>query len=263
VTKTPLQAAAIHLHPLALAALGLLGAAVLPLQAQSIPALNRNVIVLDPAHGGADTGARIADHLAEKDVTLGFATRLRSLLTAAGFTVIATRDAELPDLAPNPSTDQRAGTANHARALACLLLHATPSGSGAHLFTSTLPPARATPDTTSAIPWNSAQSSFLSLSLRLANELGVSLLHSNIPPLLSRASIRPIDNLTCPAVAIELAPLAVLGADPTPLSDPAYQQRAAQALTEALISWRNHAAPLTRPAAPPAPAPAPTSGAPR
>jgi N-acetylmuramoyl-L-alanine amidase len=263
VTKTLHQAAAIHLQSLTLAVLGLIGAAVLPLQAQSIPALNRNVIVLDPAHGGADTGARITDHLAEKDVTLGFTTRLRSLLTAAGFTVIATRDAELPDSTPNLSTDQRAGTANHARALACILLHATPSGSGVHLFTSTLPLTRTTAETTPAIPWNSAQSSFLSLSLRLANEFGVSLLHSNIPPLLSHASIRPIDNLTCPAVAIELAPLAVPDADPTPLSDPAYQQRTAQALTEALISWRNRAAPPAKPAAPPAPAPAPTTGAPR
>nr|WP_255551533.1 N-acetylmuramoyl-L-alanine amidase [Granulicella sp. dw_53] len=238
---------------------------------------------MDPAHGGADTGARISDRLPEKDVTLAFAQRLRPLLAAAGFTVISTRDADLTETAPNLTTEQRAGIANHARALACILIHATPSGYGVHLYTSSLP-ADESAEPATTLPWDSAQSTYLTLSLRLANELGVTLLHADIPPTLSHASTRPIDNLTCPAVALELAPLEVPDAKPTPLSDNNYQQRTAQAITEALISWRSHeappsptATPATKPATPkptsptakppapkPAPAPAPAApGAPR
>ncbi len=213
------------------------------------PTLNRNIVVLDPSHGGLDTGARLSNDLTEKQATLAFAARLRPMLAAAGFTVVATRDADPSDATPL-TADQRAGTANHVHALACILLHATLSGTGAHIFTSTLAPSDPSSDA-STLPWASAQASYAPLSLRLANELGVSLLHTNIPPLLGHASIRPIDNLTCPAVAIEMAPLLNANSDSTPVSDSAYQQRIAQAITDALVSWRNHAVPPATPAGSP------------
>ena len=237
------------------------------LLAQSTFQPNRNLIVLDPAHGGADTGARIAANLPEKQVTLAFTNRLKPLLVAAGFTVITTRDNDLADPTQFLNPDQRAGTANHARALACIVIHTTPSGSGAHIFTSGLTASTQSADPNAIIPWDTAQTGYIPLSLRLANQLGASLLRAKIPLLLGHASIRPIDNLTCPAVAIELAPLPVPGSDPTSPSDPTYQQHAAQAISEALISWRNNAAPPAPP--PPAPRPTPppapplTPGAPR
>ncbi len=243
-------------------ALRLLAAALAALSATSslaqstTPALNRNVVVLDPAHGGSDLGAAISDNLAEKQFTLTFATRLRTLLTNAGFTVITTREADIPalpsSLSPTLTPDQRAGTANHARALACILIHATPSGSGAHLFTSTLTSSDEPSDPTAPIPWNAAQTPYLPLSLRLANQLGLALIHANIPTLLSPAPIRPIDNLTCPAIALELAPL-----NSTPLTDATYQQHAAQAITTALIAWRNQQPAPPKPVPPPTPTPAP------
>ena len=68
--------------------------------------------------------------------------RLRSLLTARGIQVVTTRDA---DVAVEPN--RRAEIANHAQAQACLILHATESGLGVHLFTSRLrlPRRRALP----------------------------------------------------------------------------------------------------------------------
>jgi N-acetylmuramoyl-L-alanine amidase len=218
------------------------------LQAQP-PALSRAIIVLDPAHGGDDIGAHIADNLTEKDLTLAFAGRLRPLLAAAGFTTVATRDAD-PALGNILDPDQRAGLANHPRALACILIHATPSGSGVHIYTSALPANSESLDS-NQVPWDSAQSAYLPLSVRLAARLGIALLHVNIPALLGHASIRPLDNLTCPAVAIELAPLTVPDSDPTPVTDATYQQHIAQAIVTALISWRNNAAPpSTQPATP-------------
>lgn len=202
-------------------------------------AFNHNLIVLDPAHGGTDTGAHLPDDLDEKDLNLAFAETLRPLLAAAGFTVVATRDSAPPTTAPPLTTDQRANTANHARALACILIHATASGSGIHISTSSLP-EESSDEPVILIPWDTAQTSYLPQSRRLANELGVALVHAQIPTLLGRSSTRPLNNLTCPAVALEIAPLIISGSRPTPVSDSAYQQRIAQAITAALISWRTH-----------------------
>ena len=163
----------------------------------------RTLIFLDPAHGGLDPGAHLPNNVLEKDLTLAFATRLRAQLSAAGFALLSTRDAD--PAVPFP-TDQRAEIANHAHPAACLILHATSSGSGIHVITSSLPP-NTLDDPHATIPWNTAQSASIPQSLALANEIGLALEHAKLPVILSRAAIRPLDNLICPAVAIEIAPL--------------------------------------------------------
>jgi N-acetylmuramoyl-L-alanine amidase len=196
----------------------------------------RTVIFLDPAHGGSDPGAHLPNNLLEKDLNLAFATRLRAQLAAAGFTLLSTRDA---DPAVPFSTDQRAEIANHAHPFACLILHATSSGSGVHVITSSLAPNELD-DPHATIPWNTAQSSSIPQSLALANEIGLALERAKIPVILSRASLRPLDNLLCPAVAIEIAPLTPSDADVTPVSNANYQQTVAKAIVAALSSWRTH-----------------------
>lgn len=206
-------------------------------QPPAIPKPPRNVIVIDPAHGGDDTGAQLPNNAVEKEVTQAFATRLKPLLAAAGFTVLTTHDTDA-DL----STEIRAGIANHARATACIILHATSSGTGIHIATSALPDDAAPPH--NPIPWNTAQTASLPQSLRLANELGLALNNSKLSVLLIRASVPPLDNLTCPAAVIELAPL-----NPdTPVTSATYQQQAAQAIATALTSYRVHNEPATNPA---------------
>jgi len=202
--------------------------------------LNRTTIVLDPSHGGADSGSRLADNLVEKDVTLAFAFKLRSLLQARGFTVVLTRDADLTttDNNPNPLTlDDRAGIANHSRAVACLLLHATASGSGVHLYHSELDPA---PGEAVTLPWLTAQSAWVAQSTTLAGKLAQAFTRASIPLVSSAASIRPVDSLTCPALVVELAPK---GSDVSSLSDSSYQQSVAEALAGALVFWKNQAQP--------------------
>jgi len=203
------------------------------------PAITRNLIVLDPAHGGPDLGATLGDRVFEKDVTLAFAARLRTVLASAGFTVVLTRDTDPAD----PLTaDQRAELANRAHAAACLVLHATSTGSGVHVYTSTLPPP---PEDTAGdspqfvpTPWDSAQAAYVRRSQRLAGNLSAALAGSSLPAILGQAPLRPLDNLTCPAVAIELAPLQ---SAVTPVTDAAYQQRVAGTLTGALRTWRDQA----------------------
>lgn len=212
--------------------------------------LNRNVVVLDPAHGGADGGNLLGDHTYEKDVTLAVATKLRTALTTAGFTVISTRDADLFD----PLTyDQRADIANRAHAVACVVIHASASGSGVHLYSSALMPTVkmvANDEIAStafvATPWERAQVGFISQSQQMTKDLGAALGQAHLPVVIGHGSIRPLDNLTCPAVALEIAPLTA-GSDVTPLTDQGYQQRVANTLSAALLAWRDHAVPLAPP----------------
>lgn len=219
---------------------------------------NRTLVVLDPAHGGGDTGSRINDQIVEKDITLALAFRLRSLLAARGFTVVMTRDNDGAVVAPDApsaalSLDDRAGIANHARPVACLLLHATASGNGVHLYTSELDP---TAGEAVPAPWLTAQAAWVEQSQKLASQMGSALARARIPLVVSRASVRPVDSLTCPALVVELAPD---GSDAASLNDAGYQQRVAEALAAALVFWQNQAQPPTR-LLPPPPPPAATSG---
>ncbi|HEX9201851.1 MAG TPA: N-acetylmuramoyl-L-alanine amidase [Acidobacteriaceae bacterium] len=213
-------------------------------QSPAATAMNRNLVVLDPAHGGPDAGASLGDHIPEKYTTLALATRLRTALTAAGFTVIATREGDSAD----PLTaDQRAEMANRTQAVACIVLHATTTGSGVHVFTSTLQPMpedAATADSPRVFvptPWETAQARFVGQSLRLSDDVKNALATGNLPSIVGRAAVRPLDNVMCPAVAIEIAPLLVEGGNPTPVTDADYQQRVANAVTAALKTWRTHA----------------------
>jgi N-acetylmuramoyl-L-alanine amidase len=220
------------------------------------PAINRNVILLDPAHGGPDAGATLPGPVAEKDVTLVLASILRTALTAAGFTVVSTRD---NDPSAAITTDQRADIANRARPLACIVLHATAAGSGVHVFASALQPSKPAAPSSGApgftpTPWDEAQSPFVPQSLVLAAGLTAALARSNLPPLFGRAPLRPLDNLFCASVAIEVAPLLVPGSAPVPVDDANYQQRLASTLVAALNQFRDQTA-VAAPAAPLAPRP--------
>jgi N-acetylmuramoyl-L-alanine amidase len=207
---------------------------LLPIAAPAQQPTPRTLILLDPAHGGPDPGARLPNNLLEKDITLAFAARLRALLSTSGFTVISTHET---DPAVPFTTDQRAEIGNHAHPTACLILHATASGTGIHVVTSALPPDQ---DPHATIPWNTAQSASIPQSLNLANEIGLALERAKLPVILSRVSLRPLDNLTCPAVAIEIAPLDPGGSEATPVTNAAYQQNIAKAIASALTAWRSH-----------------------
>jgi N-acetylmuramoyl-L-alanine amidase len=215
------------------------------------PTPARAVIFLDPAHGGPETGASLGNSVAEKDVVLAFVQRLRPTLASVGFNVVTTRDADLAAALP---TDQRAETANRVHALACIVIHATGTGSGVHLYTSTLPPAPGADNSSSAssapdattpftpIPWESAQAGFVEQSRRLSDLLKATLAKSGLPVLTGTAPLRPLDNLMCPAVAIEIAPRGETGT-PTSPSDTSYQQQITSAVSSALEAWRTQNTP--------------------
>ena len=84
----------------------------------------------------------------------------------------------------------------------------------------------------------------------MATDLSAGLGKASLPTLAGQASLRPLDNLMCPAVAIEIAPLLATNEDATPVTDPDYQQRLIAALTAALQAWRDHAEPAVSAAQP-------------
>jgi N-acetylmuramoyl-L-alanine amidase len=199
------------------------------------------VVVLDAAHGGTDDGARLGKTLQEKSLTLTLAERLQALLRQQGIVVTMTRNADIDIPALN-----RAELANHARPATCLVIHATAAGSGVHLFTSSLPPippSAGNPSTLAAtpgmLPWPSAQAAYVTDSLKLESELEAALVHAEIPVTMGRASVPPMDNLTCPVVAVELAPLAPGNTTKgRAITDERYQKTVEGALAAAIDSWR-------------------------
>jgi len=239
------------------AAAGLMAAIVA--SAQSPPTFNRDVVVLDPAHGGSDGGSRLSDHLEEKDVTLALAARVRSLLAVRGFSVVSTRQDDLAAHFGVPlSSDQRAETANRAHAVACIVLHASASGNGVYLGVSAIGSSLAAIPQNSRsasvgakpVSWDLAQEIYVPQSLGLANEIGTAFSRANFPLAVGRVALRPLDNLMCPALSVEVGPLRGDGSDPTPVTDGDYQQRVAETIAGALIFWKNRAQPPASPAPP-------------
>ena len=62
--------------------------------------------------------------------------------------------------------------------------------------------------------------------------------HAGVPVTLGRTAMQPLDNMTCPAAAVEIAPLTKDGAITAPLTDPDYQSRILAGLAAAVEAWR-------------------------
>jgi N-acetylmuramoyl-L-alanine amidase len=206
--------------------------------AQASPAANsaagnsnvhRILAVVDPAHGGDERGAALTDKLAEKDVTLGFARLLRHELELRGFAVTLLRDADT-----SLTLDQRAAAANVARAGIYISLHAVSQGSGARVYTALLPVEGTSKGVFHA--WNAAQAPALPVSRMVSAAIVGEMQKREFPVRASSASLRPLNNVFMPAVAVELAP----GEDGiAELTSANYQQRAASAIADAVVSVRD------------------------
>lgn len=198
----------------------------------------RPVIVIDPAHGGSDGGDRVADRVLEKAVTLELANRLRPLLLARGFDVRMTREKDPEGIL---TVDQRAGTANQQHPTACLVLHSSATGTGVHLYTSALPETVVQSASGYVTVWKEAQVPYVSSSLRLSAEIAAALTRSRVPVATGRTWMMPLDSLLCPAVAVEIAPLA--RDSNSAVTDAGYQQQVAEGIAGAMLFWHSKSNP--------------------
>jgi len=190
---------------------------------------DRVLAVVDAAHGGNERGAALTDTLAEKDVTLGFARLLRHELEQRGFAVVLLRDADI-----NLTLDQRAGAANAAHAGIYISLHAASQGTGARVYTALLPVEGENKGTFHA--WNAAQAPSLPVSRIVAGAIVSEMQKRQLSVRESSASLRPLNNLLMPALAVELAPGANGIAD---LPSANYQQQVAATIADAVAPFRD------------------------
>lgn len=193
------------------------------------PAARGYFVVVDPSHGGEERGAALSDQLAEKDITLAFARRLRLELEARNLTTLLLRDGDT-----TLGLDQRAGTANAAQAALYICVHAASQGNGVRIYT-TLVPAGAE-KRGPFLDWDTAQVSFQPLSQTAQASLAAELMKKQVPVRSLSATLRPLNNITAAAVAIEVAPPA---ADVTQLDSPVYQQLIASSIAAGVADIRD------------------------
>jgi len=191
------------------------------------------LIVLDPAHGGTDTGAR-GETIVEKDAVLQMARLVRAELERQGYRVIMTRNDD-----SNPSYDDRAAMANSHRDAIFISLHVASTGASGTVrayytqFGTPPPPAplaastnakASNPPAGGLTPWETAQLPYLDVSHRLADLIQGELAQafSGSGPTATGVPVRELRSVTAPAVAVEISSVGtptpdLLTASATPL----------------------------------------------
>jgi N-acetylmuramoyl-L-alanine amidase len=204
-----------------------------PAASQAMPAQHRLLIMIDPAHGGSEPGAALNAAMPEKDVTLAIARRLREQLAARGIPALLIRDNDA-----TLSTDQRAQIVNAAHPALYIVIHATSQGSGMLIYSAMLP---TTGDNSEPfVDWETAQSSTLSRSRWVQDQIAVAIHKTGFPLRSLIAPLRPLNNVTVPALAIEIAPTT---GNVSQLASVDYQQMVTAALANAVAVIRGKLGP--------------------
>jgi len=191
-------------------------------------AIHRYFAVVDPSHGGDERGASLTGQLAEKDVTLAFARRLRQELDNRGLATLLLRDGDT-----TLSLDQRASLTNSAHPAIYLCVHAATQGNGIRVYTALVPAEAETRGP--FLNWDAAQTAFQLLSRSAGAALVTELQNRQIPARSIIAPLRPLNNITTPALAMEVAPPSD---DVSQLNSPAYQQMIAGAIAAGIAGVR-------------------------
>ncbi|MGC2334156.1 MAG: N-acetylmuramoyl-L-alanine amidase [Candidatus Acidiferrales bacterium] len=208
-----------------------------PFPSNQAPAPEGPVIVLNPAHGGTDSGARGQNAAMEKDLVLQMARGVKAELERQGFRVVMTRNDD-----SNPSYDDRAAMANGYRDALFISLHIASTGTVGsvrayydQLSTPYVPSDDTESTAEKAVPpaavglhsWNEAQRAYLNSSHRLADLIQIELAQkfSGSADTALGAAVRGLRSVAGPAVAIELSsvsapdPARLAGSAAAPLGD--------------------------------------------
>lgn len=165
-----------------------------------------NIVVLDPAHGGTDTGARGTGGIRESELVLEITQQVRRALELQGFQVVQTRLGN-----ENPSFNDRSAMANAQSGAVFVTLHIASTGlpSTARVYVnSDLPQG---PDPSGLIPWERAQAPFQGLSRKLGDMVQGNLAQrfKGSPPVAQIASVRQLRTTATPAIAVEISSVSV------------------------------------------------------
>jgi N-acetylmuramoyl-L-alanine amidase len=197
---------------------------------QTSPSVPRRYFaIVDASHGGNDRGEALSATLAEKDVTVMFARRLRQELESRGISTLVLRDSDA-----NLSLDDRAYFANTTHAAVYIALHAASNGHGVRVYTALLP-YNNEEDHGPFRSWSTAQSASAPLSHTVATSVAAELRKVQVTTRMLEAPLRPLNNVTAAAIAVEVAPPA---ADVTALTAPDYQQLIAGSIANGIVNIR-------------------------
>jgi N-acetylmuramoyl-L-alanine amidase len=179
---------------------------------QAGPLTGKPVVVLDPGHGGEDTGAKHPEGGVEKDETLSLAKRIADQI-GGDYRTVLTRNDDYP-----VDIDARTSAANHLHADVFVSLHAPgglrPPSEQVQIFyyrdiEDDRPLPANAPPTAEASDWESRQLGHLDSSKALAAEIEKQL-YARIPGLRVQIADAPLAVLAgadMPAVLIEAAGL--------------------------------------------------------
>lgn len=186
------------------------------------------VIMIDPSHGGDDQGAVFNSRVAEKDITLALARELKKELLERGIVARMLRDSD-----SSIPLEHRAEIANQLHTALYIALHAGRPGQGVRVYSSltSVHPARGV-----FLPWDAAQSGSITRSRNIAQLVARELNKRNMHASVLAATLRPLNNIVPPAIAIELAPNT---ADPFSLQNQKLQNSVSSAIASALAQSRN------------------------
>jgi N-acetylmuramoyl-L-alanine amidase len=165
-----------------------------------------NIVVLDPAHGGTDPGARGTGGIRESEIVMDFAGEVRRALEQQGLQVMLTRQGN-----DNPSFDDRSAIANAQRGAVFVTLHISSTGlpgTARVYLNSDLPPGTAS---NGLIPWDRAQAPFLGLSRKFGDLVQGVLTQrfKGSPDTAQTASVRQLRTIAAPAIAVEISSVTV------------------------------------------------------
>ena len=187
-----------------------------------------SVVVLDPGHGGTDSGARGGSGIVEKEITMSLARAVQAQLGQQGFRVVLTRQ---PD--EGPTLDERAAMANAQRGAIFISLHVSSIGAVGTAMAFYMPAGEAKSGGGSPlVRWQEAQQAYAAQSRKLAEliqiQLGQKLRGSaEVPQAVAVRQLRPV---TAPAVAVELSSVAAADRKPLDQATPALAEAVARAV---------------------------------
>jgi N-acetylmuramoyl-L-alanine amidase len=197
----------------------------------SVP--RRYFAIVDASHGGLDRGEALSPTLAEKDVTVAFARRLRQELESRGISTLVLRDSDA-----NLSLDDRAFYANSTHAAVYIGLHAASNAEGVRLYTAMLPYVVGD-DQGPFHLWSTVQSSSIPLSAATAASVAAELKKLQVTVRTLTAPLRPLNNVLTAAIAVEVAPPS---GNVSTLTAPDYQQLIAGAVANGIVDIRSQLA---------------------
>jgi len=165
-----------------------------------------NIVVLDPAHGGTDPGARGSAGIREADIVLELTAQVRRGLESQGFQVLQTRSNT-----ENPSFDERSALANAQTGAIFVSLHVSSTGLPGTARVYTMPDMPLPPSVGGLIPWDQAQASYLSLSRKLGDAVQGELAQrfKGSPMNVQSAFVRQLRTTAAPAIVVEISSVAM------------------------------------------------------